>query len=144
MQCYVCRASVTDEHRFCEQCGQPFPSTRPPEDVLARFDLDSFNQLRDEKERLRRSLEGIVIRAGEGGVSESDRGAWTELYERWTTVRDRITQALEPFHSRTDHDRRGGQDRRAAPRADDDRRAGVDRRDPFRVKNPYRRRRLGS
>ena len=142
MNCYVCRAPVTNEHRFCEQCGQPFPATRPPDDVLERFDLEAFNQLREEKERLRRSLEAIVIRAGEGGVSEGDRGAWNELYERWITVRDRVTQEMEPFHARTD-DRRGGRERRAEPRDAGDRRTGIDRRDPYQARNPYRRRRLG-
>lgn len=140
MQCYVCRAPVTDDQRFCEQCGQPFPARRPSDDVLAGFDLEAFNELRQEKARLRASLEALVVEGGPDGVSPANRGAWSELYERWAQVRDAITRAMDRFHPRGGDERRTGRDRRARPRVEDDRRQGVDRRDPFRARNPYRRR----
>lgn len=140
MPCYVCKVQVREEQRFCHQCGQPFPARRPPDEVLSDFDLDQFNSLREEKERLRESLEHLVLEGGEDGLSPAHRGAWSELYERWTRVRDAVTRAMDRFHPRGSGERRSGRERRARPRIEDDRRGGGDRRDPFRARNPYRRR----
>lgn len=141
MNCYVCRARVSDDQRFCEQCGQPMPWARPADDVLADFDLDRFNELRDEKARLEDALEAIVTDAGDAGVTTADRGAWAELYERWLFVRDAITDEMDRFNPRIDDERRIGGDRRRKRRARvGDRREGVDRRNPYRIRNPFRKR----
>ena len=153
MQCYACQASVSPETRFCPECGHPVPATAPDPGTLDVFDVDEFNQLRSDKERLAGELEGKLRRPGERDSTPDERRDWAETYREWKRVANTITQIMQRFVPRRPADRRRGPtrsgDRRQSPasppgperrqkpdRRQADRRSGTDRRDPFRDRDP--------
>ncbi|HEX9728817.1 MAG TPA: hypothetical protein VGA37_09965 [Gemmatimonadales bacterium] len=149
MNCYACQAEVSEGTRFCPECGQPLPFSRPADgDMLAEFDLTAFTELRDRKAALAAELEGMLERIGERELTEDERNVWAQLYGEWHRVAEAITATMQRFSERVDRDRRTGPTRQrerrrgtnSAPdpdrrdetdRRQGDRRSMPDRRDPF-------------
>ncbi len=146
MECYACSASVTEQDRLCPECSHPLPTSQPSPEILEGFDIEAFRTLRDTKTQLHRDLEGMLEEVGDRELDNVERARWTDIYGRWKSARDTMTEEMQRFAPRATERRQGpirtlqrrsgagaeGVERRedGDDRRQGDRRAG-DRRNPF-------------
>jgi hypothetical protein len=148
MICGFCRKENDAEARFCRHCGHPCvvqDVAVQPAVLEGAFDVGTVTRLRDEKQRLSRQLNTMLVRAEGRAFTQDEERTWHEVYGEWRSVSDELTARVDYLSAREDRDRRQGERRQVQRRKQyyaldiGERRAGEDRREQDRRSGPDRR-----